>query len=430
MAFGRRRSAVARYKILYGYVFREFALSFLISFLFFFVVFFVNQLLLMAEDILSKRAPIKDVLLLLVYAIPSEIAMSFPFASLVGALMSAGRLNSDNELLVMQAAGISTRRVFVPFLVLGIIFAGISFTMNDFFLPLGSIEYGKIYRSLIVSSPAVELKPWSSRRYKDFTIVTGDVSGSTVEDILIFDKAEDGNDRVISAKTAQLVEKGGNAVFLELGGVWIQTLSSGADERVEYSSCDRMEYRIELSEQGGSTAVIGPYEMSSLDLGRAIGDKEKAFLKRLDDRQSEIENLREKIETSYETAELSSLSWPNARSLLDANVQRYRELSLSKPSDRSIQVYRLEYNKKFAIPSGAFCFVFLAFPLGLKARRSGRGVGFGLGLLIAVAYWALLLGGQTLGTRLGWSPFWSMWGPNVFVLASAALLWFGNRFSR
>ena len=46
---------------LWAYIGKEFLLSFVVSFLFFFIIFFINQLLLMAEDILSKKAPVGDV---------------------------------------------------------------------------------------------------------------------------------------------------------------------------------------------------------------------------------------------------------------------------------------------------------------------------------------------------------------------------------
>ena len=77
----------------------------------------------------------------------------------------------------------------------------------------------------------------------------------------------------------------------------------------------------------------------------------------------------------------------------------------------------LEYYKKFSIPFGAFSFVFLAVSLGLMAKKSGQTVGFIFGLLVAVVYWALLLGGQTLGLRTSASPFWSMWLPNLLALS-------------
>ena len=429
MALRNGEARAASPRTLYGYILREFALSFAVAFLFFFVVFFVNQLLLMAEDILSRRAPFVDVFLLLLYAVPSEIAMAFPFAALVGALMSAGRMSSDNEFLVMQAAGIPARKVFVPFAVLGIAFSLVSFTMNECFLPLASIQYGKLYRSLIVSSPAVELRPWSSRNYKGVTIVTGDVKGSVVEDVLIFDKDEGGGDRVISARRAELGDGGGNAVILRLRDVWIQSLSRENGDRVDYSTCGEMDYRINLAEGAAASTVIGPYEMSSLDLGRSIAAKERAFEERKGELDAQAADARETLEYEYGRAVADGLSWQPARARIEPPFSRYRELELRPKQDRSIQIYKLEYYKKFAIPAGAICFVILAFPLGLMARKSGRSVGFGLGLLVAVAYWALLLGGSTLGTRLGWSPFWSMWGPNAFVLACGAILWLTGKLA-
>jgi lipopolysaccharide export system permease protein len=425
----RGREAGSRPYTLWAYVLREFALSFSVAFLFFFVVFFVNQLLLMAEDILSRRAPLGDVLLLLLYAVPSEIAMAFPFASLVGALMSAGRLSSDNELLVMQAAGIPARRVFVPFAVLGLVFSLVSFTANEFFLPLASIQYGKLYRSLIVSSPAVELRPWSTRHYRGVTIVTGEVRGSVVEDVLIFDRAEGDKERVISARSAELRSGSGSDVILHLSGVWIQGLSTKDEDRVEYSSADEMDYRVDTEAGGSASAIVGPYEMSSYDLGRVIAEKERVFGARLAEQDAQAAVLREGLESAYTSAVAEGLAFPNARSRIAPALAKAREAAARPTTDRSIQVYKLEYYKKFAIPAGAFCFVLMAFPLGVRARKSGRSVGFGLGLLVSVAYWALLLGGSTVGTRLGWSPFWSMWGPNAFVLACGAGLWASGRLA-
>ncbi len=100
---------------------------------------------------------------------------------------------------------------------------------------------------------------------------------------------------------------------------------------------------------------------------------------------------------------------------------------LSPIEDHSLQVYRLELYKKYSIPFGALFFVFLAFPLGLGAKRSGRAVGFGLGMLFSVLYWAFLLAGQTLGTRLDWSPFWAMWFPDSLVFAAGLVLWIRHR---
>ena len=91
------------------YVGREFIFSFVVAFLFFFFIFFMNNILILAEEVLAKKVPLGDVLLLVVYMLPSVVSISFPFASLVGALMAVGRISSDNELL--EDAIAATHRV-------------------------------------------------------------------------------------------------------------------------------------------------------------------------------------------------------------------------------------------------------------------------------------------------------------------------------
>jgi lipopolysaccharide export system permease protein len=417
-----------RFGVISGYVAKEFLFGFVVCFFFFFAVFFVNQILLMAEDILSRKAPIKDVALLLIYSMPSIIAMSFPFAALVGALMAAGRLSSDSEMLALMAAGIPPRIVFVPFLVLGLVFSLVSFSMNDYFLPRGSIEFGKLSRSLVASTPALELKPWSSKRYKDITVVTGGMEGTHIKDILIFDRSDSGSERVISAGDASLsVDEKHSDVVLKLNDVWEHTVAKDESDRFEWARAASMEYRITMREEGQSAGSLGPRDMPSVDLAKVISQKSASLEQRWDKRDQDIEDARSRLQEDYEAASSSGDAWNNSSSRLAGPLALLRSFGTEKPIDRTLQVYELEYYKKFSIPFGALCFVVLAFPLGLLARKSGRTMGFGIGILIAVIYWALLLGGTTLGTRLGWSPFWSTWAPNVIVLIVGTALWISRQ---
>ncbi len=96
------------------YVGREYVFSFIVAFLFFFFLFFLNQILVMAEEIFSKKVAFWDVVRLIVYSLPIVIAFSFPFGSLVGALMAVGRLSSDNELLAFGSLGVPPRQMLLP----------------------------------------------------------------------------------------------------------------------------------------------------------------------------------------------------------------------------------------------------------------------------------------------------------------------------
>jgi len=417
------------YGRLWLYIAKEFLLSFIVAFLFFFIIFFINQLLLMAEEILAKKAPVGDVARLILYATPAIIAMSFPFGSLVGALMATGRLSSDNELLVMSASGVSKPAIMVPFLVLGLVFSVVSFVTNDYFLPLGTINYGKLYRKLITTSPALELKPYSIKRYKETTIVTGSMASGAIEDLVILDTTKDGKSRVINASVARLVDKGDDSgvISLILEDVFVQESDPSKPERFEYSTAIRMEYNILLTSFADFNAGVSPREMSSVDVKKAIDKKVIALDTRVSARARELDEKRSELLFEY-------FNRSNATATLGASMNKlvslkngHAALKLKPVRDRSLDIYRLEYYKKFSIPTGALCFVFLAFPLGTKARKSGRAVGFGLGLLVAVAYWGLLIGGQTLGLRIEFDPFLAMWIPNILVLLLAVPLLIGRR---
>ena len=170
---------------IYRYIGKEFLFSFFVCFIFFFFIFFVNQILFLAEKILEKHVPVKDVFMLLVYFMPSMISLSFPFAALVACLMTVGRLSSDNEILAMQALGIRHIKIFYPLIVLGIVFSVSSFYINDYLMPYGTIKYTKLYRELIFSNPALELVPYSVKEYLDTVIVTGDIQDNVIHDIMI-----------------------------------------------------------------------------------------------------------------------------------------------------------------------------------------------------------------------------------------------------
>ncbi|MBU0953804.1 MAG: LptF/LptG family permease [Spirochaetes bacterium] len=416
--------------ILHYYIAKEFILSFAISFMFFFVIFFINQLLLMAEEILSKNAPLLDVILLVVYALPAIVAMSFPFASLVGSIMAISRFVVDNEFLVMRASGISRFAVFIPFLVLGMVFSVISFIANDYFLPLGTMNYSKTYRRLITTAPALELKPYSVKSYQGTVIVTGAIDGTIISDLVIIDKTRDNKSRVITAGTASLSDHADSqgVITLTLVDVFTQESSLNNPDKYEYSSADGMEYNILLSRFTDVSTTLGPHEMRSIDVRKIIQEKQSLLDAKLLSQAREISLAYNNLAMTYTTAVTTrDARLDNSAGMLQPFFSEYNKQVMRKISDRSLYLYKMEYYKKFSIPFGALCFIFLSFPLSVSIRKSNRGAGFAIGLLVAVLYWAMLFGGQNLGLRTGFPAFWAMWLPNILVVGSGLILAIVNR---
>ena len=60
-------------------------------------------------------------------------------------------------------------------------------------------------------------------------------------------------------------------------------------------------------------------------------------------------------------------------------------------------------------------FILLGAPLGVKARRGGVGIGFGVSLAFFVVYYLFLVGGEELADRGFLSPFLAMWAANILL---------------
>jgi len=405
---------------IFRYIMNEAFFSFFISFLFFFFVFFVNQLLLMAQDILAKHVPFNQVALLVFFSLPGVIAMSAPFASLVGTLMTVGRLSSDNEVLVMLSSGLSYRNVFIPAIVVGIVISLFSFISNDILLPAGTLQFARLYRRILVSTPALELEANSVKKFKDTVIVTGNVTGNAIDNMLILDKTSDGERRVILANNAELKDAGKSGLSLDLNRAFIQSSKEIAREDYDYASASFLRYWVPQEDLIQAMSTISPREMSSVDVFKEIRKKTAELNVLLNDKQNKVAVLALAYEDTLRAGP-SGENWNRRTSQLTA-FQRETQALQSLRNDRSLSLHWLEFYKKFSIPFGAFSFIFLAVALGLMAKRSGQTVGFIFGLIISVFYWVLLVGGQTLGIRFNTSPFWSIWMPNILALSVGLIL--------
>jgi len=406
--------------LIYRYILSEMFFSFLICFCFFFFIFFVNQILLIAKDVLEKHVPFNQVALLILFSLPTVIAMSAPFACLVGTLMTVGRLTSDNEILVLLSSGLSYKNVFFPAITMGIIISILSFFTNDVLLPAGTVQFNKLWRKILVSTPALELQANSVKRFRDTVIVTGGVSGNVINNLLILDKTEDGERRIIMANSAELKDGGREGLSLNLNDAFIQSSKEIVREDYDYAVTEHLQYWVSNEDIIQATFSITPREMSSRDVRSAIFERRAELSERENDRRIRLLNQAASLENILRAGQVSD-NW-NRRTANTAGINRELAAIRAIQSDRNLTIYIIELYRKFSVPFGAFFFVFLAVSLGLMAKKSGQTVGFIFGNLIAVIYWCMLFIGQAMGLRAGTPPFLSMWLPNIICLSIGVVL--------
>jgi lipopolysaccharide export system permease protein len=424
-------------RIVLRYIAGEFLISLGISFLFFFVVFFINQILLLAEDILAKNAPLTQTLLLLVYSLPSVVAIAFPFSALAGALMASARLNADNEILAFSSLGLSPKTLYAPFLILGLAVSLLSFAANDYFLPRGAKNFKKVYADMVKASASIELEPYSIKRYSDIVVVTGEKKGHEIGSILLFEETKNSGQSFISAANASLSIDDENAgAVIAMNDILEHRIKDNGEGFI-VSQAESLLYRFTLNEPIVGYSSSGPYEMSTKELSLAIDRKRGNLESRVEESQRQFSAVRSELLWRYgkqsSGAEISDQG-EKANKAVDNNLVRsldsLEQAAKLSPSDRSLQLYKLEYSKKFAIPAAGLFFSLLAFPLGLGTKRSGRTAGFGIALILSTLYWSLLFAGQTLGLKSQVSPYLAMWAPNALVFCVAILLWFLRKRGR
>lgn len=360
--------------VLLKYIIKELFLYFVVSFLFFFVVFFVNNILLLAETILKQRVPVPTVMKIIVYCLPAIISQSAPFATLVGFLMCLGRMVSDNEILILRASGQRYSLILIPVLVLGLFISVFSFVMNDYFLPLGTLNYNKIRKDIAQSNPMVEIEPNSIKQLNDFSLVIGEGNEDGVKDIVFFDDSSDAEKKIIIADNtrAEKTDIDGLLLELKMQNPYVLFLDRRNKKNYDVIHSDELTLNVFDSVIDQDNGSLSPREMTSLDLYRKI-------------KQLEEEQNLTKIQ---------------------------------------LNSYYVEYHKKFSIPFGSIFFAILAFPLALLfSKKDGQTIGLILGIVISVLYWAANMLGQVFGLRSGYSGFWMMWGPDFFIGILGMLLY-------
>ena len=353
--------------ILVKYLFKDLFLYFLVSFFFFFMIFFVNQILLTVEDLLAKSAPFADVMRIMVYSLPFIIAQSAPFATLVGFLMSLGGMMSSNEILIFRAAGLSFIKIFIPVAMLGVFISIGSFFVNDYLLPLGTIKYNELMRKIMNSTPTIELESNSVKHLDTAHIVIGTVEENTVSDVVIID-SKDGEDRLIIAGQSEL---------------------QGAREE----------------------GVLMQFDMTDATILTVKTDNRKNY---------DILHSARAVMNVFDSTFLGSFSQsPREMTTYDL-TKRLNQMKAEKSEDlnaiRKINLWGMEWHKKFAIPFGSIFFALLAFSMAFQfGKANGQMIGLFLGIVICVLYWAVQIVGQLLVTKVGLNAFWCIWTPNILI---------------
>ena len=409
------------YGKLYGYVGKEYFLSFLVAFVFFFFIFFVNQILVLAQKILLKNVMLSDVLMLVVLSIPQFLMYTMPFSSLASASMVIGNLSSQNEVLALRSCGIHTGRIFVPIVGISLLLSISTLFIADRMIPYTTERYRDLYAQVLERVPTLELESYSSTTFGNMVISNGLVDKNEVHDMLIFDDSDPNNSRVVFA------DKGSFSVVdidrfiyrIDMEDPQILATDSTSLESYSLAKASSMTMYINLSSQTGANVNITPSQMSIRQLMTLTNERRE-------------ENDSLKIQKAEDVRRLTSSVAEELFSLedgkpIDAGSLYRRVNDVVERQDRRsfsfyFQYYRTELQKKIALSFACTFLVFIAFPISFFRVKNGRLLGFGLSMLIACMYWFLLYYMHTRAIMTSLHPAIFIWFPDALVFFIGVVL--------
>ena len=82
----------------------------------------------------------------------------------------------------------------------------------------------------------------------------------------------------------------------------------------------------------------------------------------------------------------------------------------------------VEVYKKINMSIASFVLILVGIPLGIRAHRSEKSIGFGISLILFAIYWGLFLGGIAMALRGAATPLIGVSLPNIVFFVIGVII--------
>jgi len=367
----------------------------------------MRPLFTLMEQVFVRGADPLDALTLLWITMPHVIVFTIPMSYLFGVLLAVGKMNGDNEVMAMQAGGISLRRILLPIVGVGLVMTAVNGYLMLMVMPNASVKMRELRVRMFTSAKALgRIDPKVFHEgFPNYLLYVREADAETGvwRDILLFDRTSPGEERLTLARRGRLAtgaeddqdvdaknnDRPSNVEpWLILEDVVTHQFSPSKPATYRVNTSQSQIHRMVSPNLGRTTYTLGFDERPSAELFEMIRGRQR-------DPQGDGKNE----EVSSEDRRLAGL----------------------------------ELHKRIAFPLACVVFSFLALPLGIGSRTGGRGRGFLLSLGVILVYYILFNNGHLMAREGQVPPWLGVWFPNIALSLLAAFMlrrmgrWLGER---
>lgn len=276
---------------------------------------------------------------LMLYSLPGFLSLTFPMAMLLATLLGLGRLSSDGELVAVVATGTPFERVILPVAAFGLVVSLVGIGFNQKIVPDANRARQAIIDN-IKNKGGTNLGAANA-----FTIPQRDDKGN-----LHLLHADGG----VDLATGTLL---GVSVELWKDGLPV-TFIAAPSAKWKRGTKDFTFTNYKMADFTNPAGPVLSSGQSGQTIDQTLGTPESLFAQ------------------SRPVIEVSSDGLRKRAALLRENRD-----------DNGAREAEVELAQRVELPLASLAFALIGAPLGVRPQRGGKGVGFGLSVLITFAYW-------------------------------------------
>lgn len=353
---------------LYRYLVKEQIVPFFVCLLGVSVILLTGRLLQLLRYLFTSSSTVLDLLQLIAFALPKLMLFALPMAALLGVLLAFVRLNADNEIIALRAAGIGFYQFLPPvaFMLLGVTL--VSFLNMVYVIPPSSIAFEYKIRNMARSSLPVLMQ--------EGTFITA------IPKLVFFFQSVNPNE-------------------LSIRGIFVQ------DQR-------QADVRLAIVAAHGQIAY-------QRDLNHLTFKLSNGIITRVSDDVKNAQSIEFKsYDLTFPLDELLGTADKYSKSKREMTLRELFRSVRDKSEDIGFQI---EFYQRLAFPSGCLLLGLIGAPLGAISRQRGRMTGVTIGLCVFLVYYVILSAGKGLGENHMVGPFIASWAPNFLCTIVAVYLW-------
>ena len=462
-----------RMHVINGYLSKTVGVAFGMSLL---IVTFIMLMGSMVKifELIFKKFSVLAIVHILTYIFPEVICYSLPFSMAAATLLVFSRLSADGEITAMKATGISVFRIAAPCITLSIIIAIIAVYAYNNILPKAHFAQRNIISSYEIDdiSGMIETGTWMPiGRYNLFVSKR---DGDVYKNVHIIENKEDGSSRQILAAQARVrTIRKENKILFEMHDVvseerstqhtnsYIRTKAGRVDMYISLDTLMKKKKKIIVKKEADFTTSelnqkidknvseivsiaikhkVNPSHLyTQLKTARSLWSKlqsKKSWKKVLKVRKRKpkkawVDNIRPEINKDYLNALINidgndgsttKLFKKWYKTWMPVNqINNYLEAN-------SRMKTQVQYRYSYALASIAFAII--GIPLGIRAHRSEKTIGFLICLALIAIHYALVISVTAFNDDYSIRPDLLVWAPDaIFITIGSLLLWRLHHYS-